>query len=125
MSLDGFEAISFGNSGITASITKNGTTFNKATVEKLGHPNNVVLMINREAKQFAIRPATIKDTISMPFCAGERQSPSVRWNSKEFLRLITDLTGWDLKNSSGFRITGSYLSSEKAIVFDLLTAVSN
>lgn len=125
MALEGFEAISFGNAGLSVSITKNGTTFNKATVEKLGRPGNVVLMINRESKQFAIRAATGKDTISMPFCGGEHKSTSVRWNSKEFLRTLIDLTGWDLNNTSGFRINGIYVSSDKAIIFDLLNALPN
>ena len=125
MALEGFETISFGNAGLTVSITKNGTTFNKNVVQKLGGPLNVVLMVNKAARQFAIRPATSKDTISMPFCAGEKRSPSVRWNSKEFLRLLSGMMEWNLKDGNGFHVNGIYSSSDKAIIFDLNDAIPN
>ena len=125
MALEGFETISFGNAGLTVSITKNGTTFNKSVVQKLGGPLNVVLMVNKDARQFAIRPATSKDTVSMPFCAGEKRSPSVRWNSKEFLRLLSGMMDWNLKEGNGFHVNGTYSSSDKAIIFDLNDAIPN
>ncbi len=123
MSLEGFETVTYANNGYTASITKNGTTFGKETVNKLGAPNEVVLMINRSSKQFAIRAATNRDTIKMPFYIGGKKNISVRWNSKDFLKTIKELTGWTLENNTGYRVSGAYNGSEKAIVFDLNSAV--
>ena len=125
MSLEGFEAISFGNAGLTVSITKNGTTFNKTVVEKLSRAPSVVLMINRGSKQFAIRTANTKANMTMPFYTGAQKSASVRWNSKEFLRTLSDLAGWDLANTQGYHINGTYLSSDKAVLFDLNDAIPN
>ena len=125
MSLEGFEAISFGNAGLTVSITKNGTTFNKTVVEKLSKPSNVVLMLNKSLKQFALRAANAKDNMTMPFYTSAQKSPSVRWNSKEYLRTLSDLAGWDLANTQGYHINGTYLSSDKAVLFDLNDAIPN
>lgn len=125
MALEGFEAVSFGNAGLTVSVTKNGTTFNKTVVEKLSKAPNVVLMINKESKQFAIRAANTRDNVTMPFYSSAQKSPSVRWNSKEFLRTLSDLASWDLANTTGYHINGTYLMPEKAIVFDLGDAIPN
>lgn len=125
MPLEGFETICFGNAGLTVSITKNGTTFNKTTVQKLGSPLNVVLMVNRAKHQFAIRTASAKDIVSMPFCSGEKRCSSVRWNSKEFLRLLSDMMSWNLKEGGGFHINGIYSPTDKAIIFDLNEAIPN
>lgn len=125
MALEGFEAISFGSSGMSVSITKNGVTFNKSTVQKLGSPPNVVLLINKEKKQFAIKAAGAKDLAPMPFCSTDKNSPSVRWSSKEFLRLLSGLMKWELKTNNGYKVNGAYNASDKAIIFDLNDATPN
>lgn len=125
MALEGFETISFGNSGVIASITKNGVTFNKSTALKLGSPQSVVLLLNKEKKQFAIKAAGTKDVSPMPFCNSEKPSPSVRWSSKEFLRLLSGMMGWNLRTNNGYKVVGMYNSADKAIVFDLNDATPN
>lgn len=125
MGLEGFETVTFGITGMFASITRNGVTFSKNVVQRIGSPPNVILMINKERKQFAIKPAGQKDASAMPFFSAEKGSPSVRWNSKEFLKLISGMMNWDLKASNGYRVNGSYVASDKAIIFDLCESIPN
>lgn len=122
--LDGFEVITFGNSGAFVSITKNGITFNKIVVEKLNNANYVTLLVNREAKQFAIRQCGQNEANAMPFSAtAKAKSSSVRWNSKELLRLFSGMMQWDLDKTNGYKIAGEHLKSDKAVLFDLNNAV--
>lgn len=123
--LEGFEPITFGNSAAIASITKNGLTFNKVAFEKMNGTNYVTLLVNREKRQFAIRQCAQNDVNAMPFAVAIKpKAPSVRWNSKELLRLFSSLMSWDLDKCSGYKITGEYLKSEKALLFDLNNAIS-
>lgn len=122
--LEGFEVITFGNSGANVSITKNGVTFNKIALEKMNGANYVTLMVNREKKQFAIKQCTQNDANAMPFAAAIKpKAPSVRWNSKELLRLFSGLMSWELEKGNGYKVIGEYLKSEKALLFDLNNAV--
>lgn len=122
--LDGFEVVTFGNSGAAASITKNGVTFNKAALEKMNGTNYVTLMVNREKKQFAIKQCAQNDVNAMPFAVAIKpKAPSVRWNSKELLRMFSNLMSWDLEKGKGYKIVGEYLKSEKAMLFDLNNAI--
>lgn len=123
--LDGFEPFSFGNTGPSVSITKNGVTFNKAAVEKIGKPQVVLLLINTQSKQFAIKKATTNDPNAVPFCvAAKKGAPSVRWNSKELLRTISSMTGWDLtlKSNKSYKVLAIHDKAESALIFDLASA---
>lgn len=123
--LEGFEIVTFGNTGASVSITKNGVTFNKASLEKMNSANYVTLMVNRNLKQFAIKQCTQNDANAMPFyVAIKPKAPSVRWNSKELLRLFSGLMSWDLDKCNGYKIMGEYLKSEKALLFDLNSAIA-
>ena len=122
--LDGFEVVTFGNSGAAVSITKNGVTFNKVALEKMNATNYVTLMVNREKKQFAIKQCAQNDVNAMPFAVAIKpKAPSVRWNSKELLRMFSNLMSWDLEKGKGYKIVGEYLKSEKAMLFDLNNAI--
>lgn len=121
--LEDFEVFQATGMGAVASITKNGTTFNKVSYEKMGKANYVTLLIQKTAKQFAIRQCAQNDTNAMPFGAAIKpKNPSIRWNNKEFLRLISEMTGWDLDNCKGYKVPGEYLKNEKALLFDLTKA---
>lgn len=122
--LEGFEPVVFGNSFAVASITKNGVTFNKTAFEKMNGTNYVTLLVNRDKKQFAIRQCAQNDANAMPFAAAIKpKAPSVRWNSKELLRLFSSLMSWDLEKCSGYKITGEYLKGDKALLFNLTDAI--
>lgn len=123
MALDGFEVITFGNTGAYVSITKNGLTFNKAALEKVNSASHVTLLVNRDAKQFAIKPCNPNDASAMPFTVSKPTAPNVRWNSKDLLRLFSSLMSWNLGKCNGYKVNGEYNKSEKALLFDLTKAM--
>ena len=75
MALDGFEVITFGNAGAFVSITRNGITFSKAALEKVNSAGHVTLLVNRETKQFAIKPCSPSEANAMPFYRSETNCP--------------------------------------------------
>lgn len=118
-----FEVFRATGTEAVASITKNGTTFNKVSFEKMAKSNYVTLLINRAKKQFAIRPCGQSDANAMQFGASiKEKSPSIRWNNKEFLRLISEMMEWDLENCKGYKVTGEFFKNEKTLLFDLSKA---
>lgn len=123
MSLEGFEVITFGNTGAYASITRNGITFNKAALEKVNGASHVTLLVNRDTRQFAIKQCNPNDGSAMPFTVQKPTSPNVRWNSKDLLRLFSGLMSWDLEKANGYKVNGEYIKAEKALLFDLNKAI--
>jgi len=123
VALDGFEVITFGNAGAFVSITRNGITFSKAALEKVNSASHVTLLVNRETKQFAIKPCSPSEANAMPFTAAKPTAPNVRWNSKDLLRLFSGLMSWDLAKCNGYKVNGEYNKSEKALLFDLNKAL--
>lgn len=104
------------------SITKNGITFNKGVVLKLGKPSHVLLLINEAGKQIAIKScAEGTPRCNAFYKPNDRGVLSVRWNSKDLLNTFQALTGWDIENDS-YRVEGQLLKEEGAMLFDLNTA---
>ena len=115
----GFKEFDFNEGTPYISVTKNGVTFNKGVVLKLGCPEYVVLMINEESKQAAIKCCTAETPRSNAFYRPNvRGVLSVRWNSRDFLNTIKSMTGWDLEKES-YRVEGQLLKEENAMLFDL------
>lgn len=117
--LEGFETFNFEEGVPYVSITKNGVTFNKSVIMKLGYPEFVVLLINAESKMIAVKKC-LEDT---PQCvsfykSNEKNILSVRWNAKDLLNTLQDITGWDL-TLDAYRIDGTLLKEEGAMLFDL------
>lgn len=104
------------------SITKNGVTFNKAVIMKLGYPEHVVLLINSAEKIIAIKSCQAEAPNSTTFY---KENPkgilSVRWNAKDLLNTLQDITSWDLSQDA-FRIDGCLVKEENAMIFDLKSA---
>lgn len=126
--MEGFKPFTFGNTGPSVSITKNGITFNKPAVDKLGSPQYTQLLINEKEKKLAVKKTTSTDPLAVPFCAAiKKGAPSVRWNSKELLRAICGMTGWNLLASGcpGYKVFASYDRSESALIIDLTAAIEN
>lgn len=122
--LDGFTSFNFNEGAPYVSVTKNGITFNKGTVMKLQYPEYVVLYINSDTKQIAIQVCDKDAENSAPFCSAEKRNSkvlSVRWNAKDLLNTIKEITGWDLSQKS-YKAEGRLVSEEKAMIFDLSTA---
>ena len=118
----GFKEFDFSEGTPYISVTKNGVTFNKGTVLKLGSPAFVVLLINEESKQVAIKNCTAETPRSNAFFKpNDRGVLSVRWNNRDLLNTFKALTGWDLEKQS-YRIEGQLLKEEGAMLFDLTKA---
>lgn len=119
---DGFKSFNFDEGVPYVSITKNGVTFNKAVIMKLNYPANVVLLINAEEKVIAIQKCTPDVQNSTTFYkANEKNILSVRWNARDLLNTLQEITKWNLAQDS-FRVDGVLVVEEDAMVFDLKTA---
>lgn len=118
----GFKEFDFEEGMPYVSITKNGITFNKGVVMKLGRPSRVVLLINSESKQIAIRGCDESTPRSNAFYKeNDRGVVSVRWNSKDLLSTLKDMMGWNLDCES-YRVEGQLLKEEGAMLFDFNNA---
>lgn len=119
---DGFKSFNFDEGVPYVSITKNGVTFNKAVIMKLNYPANVVLLINAEEKVIAIQKCApdVKNSTTF-YKENERNILSVRWNARDLLNTLQDITGWDLSKDS-YRVDGILVVEENAMLFDLKTA---
>lgn len=122
--LEGFFVFNFDVGVASASITPNGVTFNKAVVMKLNYPEYVVLMINADAKQIAIKVCDENTPRAASFYKkqGENEAiRSVRWNSRDLLNSLSEMMDWNLKEMS-HRVEGRLLPEENAMLFDLTKA---
>ena len=118
--LDGFTTFDFNEGAPYVSITKNGVTFNKGVIKKLKQPAYVVLLINAKAKQIAIQVCDEATTNATTFFKEYKKSNllSVRWNGRDLLNTISEITEWDLVNDS-YKVLGTHLIEENAMLFDL------
>ena len=120
-----FETFKF-NEGIPSiSVTKNGLTFSKGVVMKMGYPEFVQLLIDKSGKQIAVKSCDENEENATSFCSPEKKAKSnvisIRWNQKDLLNTISTMMEWDLKNES-YKIEGIYYASENAVLFDLKKA---
>lgn len=117
---EGFTTFNFSEGVPFVSITRNGVTFNKGVIMKLDCPKHVVFLVNATTKQIAIQACPENTPKSTSFFNEEKKKNalSVRWNGKDLLNTITDITGWDL-SKGGYKVEGRLFSEEKAMLFDL------
>jgi hypothetical protein len=89
---------------------------------KLNYPEYVLLLINEESQQIAVQVCDADDENAVAFYHQKASGIlSVRWNSRDLLNTLENLTGWDLSQQS-FKVFGTLLKSENAMVFDLTHA---
>lgn len=120
---DDFSVFDFSEGVPYLSITRNGVTFNKAVTLKLGKPQYVRLLINAEKKLIAVQVCDEDGEKSVQFYKQNRKDIlSVRWNGRDLLNTLRELLGDDLQRH-GFRIDGTLLREEHAMLFDLNKAV--
>lgn len=119
---EGFQAFNFEEGVPYVSVTKNGVTFNKAVIMKMGYPEYVVLLINAGEKKIALKKCT-QDTPNHTsfYKENAKNILSVRWNAKDLLNTLQDMTGWDLSQNA-YRIDGNLIKEEEAMLFDFTTA---
>ena len=118
--LEGFTVFNFDEGVPYMSVTKNGITFNKGVVMKLGYPSYIQLLINQDTQQLAIRACSENDKYSFPFFKGEKKSKvlSVRINVKDLLNRLVEIMQWDLETYN-YRIDGTLIPEENAMIFEL------
>lgn len=116
---DGFTTFDFSEGVPYVSVTKNGVSFNKSVIMKLNYPTHVQLLINASTKQIAIKVCTPDESKAQTFYNAEKKSNylSVRWNAKDLLNTIAEITGWDYEKES-YKIDGELISDENAMLFD-------
>ena len=122
--LEGFVAFDFDVGVASASITPNGITFNRSVAIKLNYPEYVVLLINADAKQIAVKACTPDTPKAATFYKKQEKDEavrSVRWNNRDLLNNLSEIMGWDLKQMS-HRVEGRLLPQENAMLFDLTKA---
>lgn len=120
--LDGFKPFNFNEGVPYVSITNNGMTFNKSVVMKLDYPAHVVLLIDEESKQVAVKKCDEKNPHAAAFFKQKKSNViSVRWNARDLLNTIEGMMGWDLSNA-GYRVDGLLIGEEDAMLFDLTKA---
>lgn len=121
--LDSFVSYNF-NAGVPyISVTRNGLTFSRAVVIKLGYPKHVVLLVDADGKRIAVQACDDTTPNAVAFYKEKKSKViSVRWNGRDLLNTIQEITGWDLNQGSGYRVDGLLLKSENAVLFDLKEA---
>lgn len=117
--LEGFKSFNFNEGMPSVSITSNGVTFNKAVTLKLGSPSHVVLLFNEDTKQMALQVCSENTENAVQYCReNTRGVLSVRWSGRDLLNTIESMMGWNLE-AHAFKVEGSLIRSENAILFDL------
>ena len=121
--LDGFKEFNFNEGVPYVSITNNGVTFNKSVVMKLGYPAHVLLLIDEDNMQIAVKKCEESERNAAAFYKPKKTNViSVRWNGKDLLNTVELMTGWDL-SKMGYKVDGLLLRDEDAMLFDLTKAV--
>ena len=106
----------------TLSVTKNGVSFNKSAISKLGYPERIHLMINDNRGQVAIQNSKDENLNSIPFFKeNKRKAITARWNYKDFTYMLAKMANRDI-DKGGFRVVGEYIHEENALVFDMKNA---
>ncbi|MBE6773750.1 MAG: hypothetical protein E7544_05950 [Ruminococcaceae bacterium] len=124
MILDGFVPFNFNEGVPYVSVTNNGVTFNKSVVMKLDYPRFVQLLINASTQQIAILPCDETALNAVAFFKPKKKNViSVRWNGRDLLNTLQDLTGWDLSKQA-FKIEGEFIKDANIVLFDMTKAVS-
>lgn len=123
--LDDFKIVDVINGAPTMSITRNGVSFNKTTIEKLAFPENVILLIDEPSKRLAITPCDKTQRGARAFFKPGRDSASgVRWNNYDLKSTIENMMSWDL-STQAWRVTGLFSAEDNALIFDLSQAEDN
>ena len=120
--LSGFKPFNFNEGVPYVSVTTNGVTFNKSVVMKLDYPEYVVLLIDEEGMRIAIQACSESTANAVQFYKRKKNDViSVRWNGKDLLNTLQAIAGWNL-DEKAFRIEGTLLKDERAMLFNLSEA---
>ncbi len=117
---ENFTAFNFNEGVPYVTVTKNGVAFNKGVIMKLNYPAHVLLLINSVNKQIAIKACSGDSPNAIAFYNGDKKNNalSVRWNARDLLNTIKEITGWDY-SKEGYKVAGTLVVEEQAMLFDL------
>ncbi|KFI62009.1 hypothetical protein [Bifidobacterium cuniculi] len=117
--LDSFRALEFVTGIPTMTVTKDGVSFNKATVDKLKRPEYVLVLMDDSAHRLAIQTCSQDTTDARPFLKEGRSSRAgVRWNNFDLKMTLQRLMRWNLEDN-GYKTEGDYFPEDNAIIFNL------
>lgn len=119
--LEGFEPYNMTSGIASISISENGVGFSKAAVTKMNKCPYAKVFIDRNNNRLAIQAAEKTDDGAVQFF-NEQKSGSVRWNNKELLKTLSQMMKLDFTKKV-YKVDGDYYPDEKAMIFDLKTAV--
>lgn len=116
--IEGFMIFDYQEGVPYVSITKNGVTFNKSVVMKMGFPKSVILLINHESKKFAIKSCKENDKNAVRFYAKKKSGAiSVRLNGRNLIKTIEEMMNWNLDNEA-YRVEARFIKEENIMLFD-------
>lgn len=120
---DNFTEFNFNEGVPYVTVTKNGVSFNKGVIMKLNKPTHVLLLINATNQQIAIKACPEKFNNAIAFYNEDKKSNvlSVRWNARDLLNTLKDISGWDY-SKEGYKVAGTLIPEENAMLFDLKNA---
>lgn len=119
--LEGFKPITLTTGAPLMTVTSNGVTFSKASIERLERPPYVIPLMNKAEKMFAVQVVEESNENATKFFNPQKKIVSVRWNNSDLLSRISEMMGWDLDNES-YRIPGTFSEDDMAIIYDLKKA---
>ena len=122
--LSTFKQIELIKGNPTMSVTKNGLTFSQAAIQKLAKVEYVEFLINEEQKIVAVIAKDEATENSFHFFAPGKKVLSVRITNKELRNQIADSMSWNLTQTDGYKVEGTYDKELNGLFFDLSTAKS-
>lgn len=121
MNLDDFKTVTLSSGPSAITISNSGVSFSQTAVNRMGRPQFVKLMINRDAQMIAIKKTEENDSERTPFYNPKRKVVAAKWNYSELNNMITTMMNWDTTIAT-YKVYGQYYADDETIVFDLKEA---
>ena len=107
---------------ITTSLSYSGVIrISITTLELLGYPKDLLLLINEKMHKIAYEPCSEKDKRKINIKYSDSTINNGRIiNSYRFTKKVFQIEGWDTKYR--YQIPGKYIEDKKVVVFNLKEA---
>ena len=117
--LEGFKILNRASGNPIMSITRNGISFSKATIAKIGYPAYVHLMVDDSTNRVALVPCE-EDIDSIAFVKEGMRPNFIRWNNKDLINRLLGLCNLKLTSDfKGIRIDSEYFPDENVLIFEM------
>ncbi|WP_413476291.1 hypothetical protein [Latilactobacillus fuchuensis] len=118
MDLEKFKPVILTSGPSTMTIAKSGVSFSQASVIKLNKSEFVRILMNSDDRMILIEEASKEDEQAVPFFNPNRKVITARWNYSDFNNSLSQMMEWDTDENT-YKVHGTYLENEKAMLFDL------